>query len=517
MSDGLRAVFRCDASAVLGGGHVARCLTLAQALRDRGWSCAFAVSVETAAAVPRLRRVADVILTLDVAAADEPRRMADGFLGRADLLVVDHYARDVAFETACRRWTRRILVIDDLADRRHDADLLLDQTLGRSPSDYAGLVPQHCRVLGGSEYALVHPAFAARRPAALSRREGCLALRRILLAFGATDPGNATSLALRAIVASGLAAEVDVVLGAGAPHLPAVQAELAAMPHAARLHVDVEAEMVAALMVAADLAIGAGGGMSWERCCLGLPTVMLQTAANQRAVVRTLVERRAAVFAGRAGYVSVLSLARVLRRVALDIGTRGRMARAGAQVCDGRGVGRALEALSLPGSQTKRGVSLRPATIDDAQQMFIWQTHPSTRRHSFNPTPPSWTEHLRWLSARLADPRCLFRVILLGDRPAGTVRLDRRAMTGCPDGYEVSIAVAPDCRGSGIGKAALLLAGRLVPHFPLLARIRPENDASRRLFAACGYRPFAPDVFVRWPDEHGLGSPGQETVIGDRS
>jgi UDP-2,4-diacetamido-2,4,6-trideoxy-beta-L-altropyranose hydrolase len=299
MSDRPRAVFRCDASAALGGGHVSRCLTLAQALRDHGWSCAFAVSAETTAAVPRLRRAADAILTLDVAAADEPRRMADGFGGEADLLVVDHYARDVAFETACRRWTRRILVIDDLADRRHDADLLLDQTLDRSPSDYAALVPPHCRVLAGSEYALLHPAFAANRPAALSRREGCVAPRRILVAFGATDPGNATCLALRAIGASRLALEVDVILGAGAPHLEAVQAELTTMPHPTRLHIDVEAETVAALMTA-DLAIGAGGTTSWERCCLGLPTVVLQTAANQRTIVRALVERRAAVFAGRA-------------------------------------------------------------------------------------------------------------------------------------------------------------------------------------------------------------------------
>lgn len=514
MSDSPRAVFRCDASAALGGGHVARCLTLAQALRDRGWSCGYAVCAETVAVVPRLRRLADAILTLDVAAADEPRRMADGFAGGADLLVVDHYARDVAFETACRRWTRRILVIDDLADRRHDADLLLDQTLGRSPSDYAGLLPGHCRVLAGSAYALLHAAFAAHRPAALSRREGCPALRRILVAFGATDPGNATSLALRAIAASGVPAEVDVVLGAGAPRLRAVEAEVTAMPHPTRLHIDVEAETMAALMAAADIAIGAGGTTSWERCCLGLPTVVLQTAANQRAIVRALVERRAAVFAGRASCVSVQSVARVLRRVALDAGARDRMARAAAHVCDGGGVGRVLEA--LPGSQARPAVSLRPATIEDAEQMFMWQTHPSTRRHSFNPAPPSWTEHLRWLSARLADPRCLFRVILLGDRPAGTVRLDRRTVPGCPRGYEVSIAISPDCRGSGIGKAALTLAPQLVGHVPLLARIKPENEASRRLFAACGYRAFAAGVLVRWPDGHGPGTPRQETVIGDR-
>ena len=142
---------------------------------------------------------------------------------------------------------------------------------------------------------------------------------------------------------------------------------------------------------------------------------------------------------------------------------------------------------------------------------------PRRAAHSFNPAPPSWTEHLRWRRRRLADPRLLSRVVLLADRPAGTVRLDRRAVAGCPDGYEVSIAIAPACRGLGIGKAALFLAGQLVPHLPLVARIKPENEASRRLFAVCGYRPFAAGVFVRWPDGYGPDVPGQETATGNQS
>jgi RimJ/RimL family protein N-acetyltransferase len=105
----------------------------------------------------------------------------------------------------------------------------------------------------------------------------------------------------------------------------------------------------------------------------------------------------------------------------------------------------------------------------------------------------------------------------VGDGAAGTVRLDRCAVAGCPDGYEVSIAVAPDYRRSGIGKAALTLARQLVGRVPLLARIKPENEASRRLFAACGYRAFAAGVFVRWPDGHGPDIPGQETAVGERS
>ncbi len=135
------AVFRCDGSAAIGGGHVRRCLTLAAALAEAGWARAFAVREETLAVIPGLAEAVDQVAVLDGPIEDEPARIAEAFGDAWDLLVVDHYRRDTRFETACRQWAERILVIDDLADRRHDADLLLDQTFGRKRSDYTQLVP----------------------------------------------------------------------------------------------------------------------------------------------------------------------------------------------------------------------------------------------------------------------------------------------------------------------------------------------------------------------------------------
>ena len=229
------AVFRCDASTAVGGGHVRRCLTLADALATTGWDRAFAVGVETLAVMPRLADAVDHLLVLGGPTECEPARMIEAFGPTWDLLVVDHYRRDARFETACRPAAARILVLDDLADRRHDADLLLDQTLGCKPADYAALVPPHCRVLAGPRYALIRPAFAARRRAALARREQARPPARILVALGATDPDNVTGLVLQGICDSGLSLEVDVVLGAGAPHLPAVANLAAAMPQRTRV------------------------------------------------------------------------------------------------------------------------------------------------------------------------------------------------------------------------------------------------------------------------------------------
>ena len=147
------AVFRCDGSTAIGGGHVRRCLTLADALGEAGWARAFAVGAETLAVIPGLAEAVDQVAVLEGPVDDEPAQIAEAFGGTWDLLVVDHYRRDARFEAGCRPWAERILVIDDLADRRHDADFLLDQTLGRKPADYAARVPPRCRVLTGSRYA----------------------------------------------------------------------------------------------------------------------------------------------------------------------------------------------------------------------------------------------------------------------------------------------------------------------------------------------------------------------------
>jgi UDP-2,4-diacetamido-2,4,6-trideoxy-beta-L-altropyranose hydrolase len=340
------AVFRCDGSAAIGGGHVRRCLTLAQALAEAGWARAFAVREETLAVIPSLAEGVDCLAVLDGPIEDEPARIAEAFGDTWDLLVVDHYRRDARFETACRPQAQRILVIDDLADRRHDADLLLDQTFGRKRSDYARLVPPRCRVLAGSRYALVRPTFATRRRAALARREQARPSARILVAVGAMDPDNVTGIVLEGICESGLSAKVDVVLGAAAPHLPTVATLAAAMPQRTLVHVD--CENMAELMAAADIAVGAGGTTSWERCCLGLPSVVIITAENQAVIAQRLAAAGACTLIGRHRDVMPAMVAGPVTVLANDAGRRRAMARAAAAICDGRGAGRVARVLGAP-------------------------------------------------------------------------------------------------------------------------------------------------------------------------
>jgi UDP-2,4-diacetamido-2,4,6-trideoxy-beta-L-altropyranose hydrolase len=339
------AIFRTDASVAIGGGHVMRCLTLARALADEGWHCGFARRRDTLAQMSFPEVAEFDFLALD-AGDDGHDALRRRWPGGADILVVDHYDLDADFERGCRDWAGRILVIDDLANRPHDADILLDQTCGRLTQDYGGLVSVHCRLLLGADYALLRPEFAARRDQALARRRSAPPARRVMVAVGSSDPMNYTAVALDAAVHSGLDVGVDVILGSSAPHLTQVRKLCEELPLAVRVHVDVSAEELSILMDQADIAVGAGGIASWERCCLGLPSLVVLTAENQRLVVANLARAGAIEFLGDAPAVDAGSLAETLRNIAHDGEARCDMGRKAAEVCDGRGAERVIRALA---------------------------------------------------------------------------------------------------------------------------------------------------------------------------
>jgi UDP-2,4-diacetamido-2,4,6-trideoxy-beta-L-altropyranose hydrolase len=257
-----------------------------------------------------------------------------------DLLAVDHYGRGHDFERACRRFARRILVIDDLADRRHDCDILLDQNAA-DESAYRSLTPPHCRRLLGPTFALLRADFARRRPAALARRKSNT-VERLLISCGLTDIQDLTGRALAAIAASALA--VDVVVGPDTPNLGAVRDLAAARAAPTTLHVGTDA--MAELMAAADLAIGAAGSSSWERCCLGLPAILAVAADNQNVVARRLVASGASLILGLAESVTPAGIAAAIAKLSADSAARRRMSAAGAALCDGLGVGRVAAAVA---------------------------------------------------------------------------------------------------------------------------------------------------------------------------
>lgn len=312
--------FRADASREIGTGHVMRCLTLGRVLRDAGHGVRFVTRDLPGHMGARLSSLGLPVDLLpaperDLAPAegdtahaawasvswqqDAVETAAVLKTARPDWLVVDHYAFDSRWQSAVAAQTGRIMVWDDLADRPHVCDLLLDQNLGRSPDSYLGLVPEGARILAGPAYAVLRPDFASLRKAALAARQGRgRGLARILVSMGGVDLPNATGEVLDVLARTpGLGGvRVEVILGSRAPAIAAIRRRAAALPMPVELAVDVDD--MAARMARADLAIGAVGGTTWERCALGLPGLMLTIAANQRPAAQALHNAGAGILLG---------------------------------------------------------------------------------------------------------------------------------------------------------------------------------------------------------------------------
>lgn len=349
--DGLTIAFRADAALHIGSGHVMRCLTLADRLRDLGHQCHFLCrdhAGHMAATVIEHGHGVQVLPTRDGArragwlgvdpAEDAAQSLALLGVLRPDWLVVDHYALDAGWERAVMPAVGRVLVIDDLADRDHAGQVLLDPMLGRGGADHAGRVPAGCALLLGPDHALLSPAFARERAASLGRR-GAPRLRRVMVAMGGYDPADVTGRVLSELIGALPEVEVEVVLGAQAVHLDALRARTSGR---VRLHVGTP--HMAELLRDCDLVIGAGGTSAWERCCLGVPSLMAQLADNQSEVIGSLVRAGAALGLGEVDAGFEERLRHALTRCA-DAAVLAAMSAAAARVTDGRGVERVCDVM----------------------------------------------------------------------------------------------------------------------------------------------------------------------------
>jgi UDP-2,4-diacetamido-2,4,6-trideoxy-beta-L-altropyranose hydrolase len=452
-----------------------RCLALADELESIGWQTVFVTGTQSA------RNVSALAGKTIVAAFEELRaRWTEG----ADVVVVDSYEIDAKVEKDLRPWARNIVAIDDLLDRWHDADVLIDQNL-RTTQNHHHRARDDALVLLGPAYAILRSQFRAYRAAVLARRDGVI--KRVLVSMGLADGRNATSLALAGIRESGCDVEVDVVIGSMCPHLAAIRAEAKTLKRPASIYID--AMNIAELMANADLAIGGGGTSSWERCCLGLPALIIIVADNQRAVADALADTGAVRLLGELQETTTAEVGNAIANLRCDQEAVLAMARQSSIICDGLGAYRVAAALEAEPAHDGGRVALRPVSLQDEKVLLLWQQDPSTRRFFRNPAIPTAENHANWLAQRLADPMQIFEMIVHRGEHAGFIRLDPVTKGPEKGSYEISIVVAPDRRQLGIGERALQMAKRLVPDAALIADVLAGNQASARLFKKSGYLP----------------------------
>ncbi|MGZ5780160.1 MAG: UDP-2,4-diacetamido-2,4,6-trideoxy-beta-L-altropyranose hydrolase [Burkholderiaceae bacterium] len=486
---------RVDASNEIGTGHFMRCLTLANALQEFGVRTRFvsrhmpqylqsllsekghefSLIGNNSSQVPDTDlRHAHWLGTTQLIDSQETRQALSD--QDWDWLVVDHYALDERWESVLRSTAKRILVIDDLADRAHNCDVLLDQNFYiNMDTRYSVRVSHDCKLLLGPRYALLREEFRNLHDQA-SCRSGLV--KRVLVFFGGVDADNCTSEVIDALAQfSNLDLIVDVVIGSQHPFRKEIEAKC--IQHGFFIHV--QTTMMADLMAKADLAIGAGGASTWERCCVGLPALVFAIAENQQQLVND-AGSRGLIYGPemRAGLVTTIEthLTALLDNPSL----LRSISRAGLETVDGRGVQRILRAIGCS------RVEMRKATKADSQNLFNWRNHISIRSVSRRADLINQSDHEKWFDAVQSDPQRHLLIGIFKNETIGVVRFDVHSNEA-----EISIYIIPGRQADGLGSELLIAAENwLTEYRPDIVLLKAEvlggNQASQNLFRINGYQ-----------------------------
>jgi len=360
----MKIVFRVDSSHLIGTGHVMRCLTLAEYCRDRGDDVAFVCRDHPGNISGLVEQQGFNLLRLPYKAESESDSPTDEYASwlsvpweldaaqsqatianstaRVDWLVVDHYALDNRWQNQLRSVADRIMVIDDLANRPHECDLLLDHNFYQNPHQrYLNLVPSDCLSLLGSEYALLRKQFSRTRQT-LRIRTG--RVKNVLVFFGGADYTNETEKTLEAIEALGSTDLTwDVIVGQSNQNRDHLREICARSDH---LSFHTQVENMADMMSKVDLAIGAAGTTSWERACLGLPCLMTVVANNQTEIAANAHRIGMARLLGRSEEVCVEDIVHGLTELLNNPELVRTMSENATATVDGLGVSRVGEAIS---------------------------------------------------------------------------------------------------------------------------------------------------------------------------
>jgi UDP-2,4-diacetamido-2,4,6-trideoxy-beta-L-altropyranose hydrolase len=342
-------VFRVDASFEIGTGHVIRCLTLSARLKNEGFDVTFVcrelpgdlcrVIQESGFGVYRLKgpgRQGPSIQSNIDADMRETRAFMRGLPLMPAWLVVDHYHLDASWEQGLRPAVSKIVVIDDAPVQQHVCDFLIDQNCyDRMRERYRSLVPPGCTMLLGPDFALVRPEFIAARRNGEARKGK---VKRVLVFLGGSDPTNQTLKVLDAIrLLHCEEISLDILIGINNVHRPDIENAASVFPGSA-CHFNVS--NVPELMAAADLYIGSPGIATWERCCVGLPSMIMATHPAQIETAEYLHRKKISLYMGESEAISAEQIAASVSRVLSNPEMLSELSKNSLATVDGRGVER---------------------------------------------------------------------------------------------------------------------------------------------------------------------------------
>ena len=498
----MNIIFRVDASAEIGGGHFFRCLGIADVLKSQGNTCIFMSQSLSKDMEELLNQKEHGLLQLDAKTEKEEIKLCRLLLyrwmqqhGEIHTIIIDHYQRSHQWESAFYPICKRFVVIDDLANRPHMADILLDSSLGRKPIDYEKLLPEHCQVLAGAEFTPLRYEFSKCPPTEKIIQHRQHPKNKVLIAMSATDPENMTETVLSILEdwKHGPKFQFSVVLTSGAKYLANVANKVKKSPLNITLHRDVS--NMRELYFKHDLAIGAAGTSAMERCVCGLPSVAIGIVDNQMFNIQQFMKANA-LLAALDRHELEEKLVPSIEKSASNKQYYQEVVKNGLALCDGKGILRTANAFQaeLPAYR----IWFRAVNAMDVKVMYEWQCHPDTRKYSRNPEPPSFEEHQLWVERNLLSSQN--QLWMLCHQEAGTKEEKLGVIRISPNSErehnEVSIYLNPAMYGQGIATRALTLLLGIYQEQKLEAYIQPDNKASVKSFLKAGFRPTKQDWYI---------------------
>jgi UDP-2,4-diacetamido-2,4,6-trideoxy-beta-L-altropyranose hydrolase len=472
MSDYL--LIRADASARIGTGHVMRCLALAQAWRRSGGSVIFATAEITAALETRLTGEGFQNVRLSVTPGTNEDATKTGEMARsqnASWVVADGYHFGLDYQQVIKAAGLRLLLLDDYGHaKEYVADLVLNQNISADAALYARRAP-YTRLLLGTRYALLREEFLRWR----DWKRGIPAVaRKVLVTLGGSDPDNVTGKVIQALKQFS-EIETKVVVGGSNPHIQSLQSSIIHHPSSIQLVVD--ATNMPELMAWADFAVAAGGTTSWELAFMGVPSLIIVLALNQRAVADGLAAAQVV------RETNLDSLAADLRALLFDFATRKAMSEGARQLVDALGESRVVSYLRAS------KLNLRPVRAEDCRQIWEWANDPKARSVSLAEEEIPWADHAKWFSARVNSPACFFYVAVnSSENPIGQIRFDVNG-----DEAILSVSLAKKARGHGYGSALIVQGSQRCfadSRVNLIrAYVKPTNENSIRAFEKADFVP----------------------------
>lgn len=487
----MNVVFRVDASNQIGSGHVMRCLTLADLFKKSGSNINFITRnhvgnldslIESRGyeiyTLPKIEKIKAQKLTgylkwLGVLQSEDARQSVQKIRNDIiDLLVVDHYALDIEWESILRSQVKSILVIDDLANRKHDCDWLLDQNLFSNRERYDYLVSNKTIKIFGPKYALVNEDFLKYR----KNVSKIQSIKRIFIFFGGSDLFNLTMMTLKSLKHPKFKKlELVVVIGAGNPYASEIKKFVSNIDNAV-LHIQVK--NMAELMSSSDISIGSGGSATWERFAIGLPCLVVTFGRDQELVIKELVKNNYTTWLGNVKQVNQSVISNATLKMIDNPKELYEKQIKSQKLVDGMGAKRVFKIINL----SKNSLNLVPRLAEkaDARLYWNWVNEKEVRKNAFNDSFIEWGEHIKWFNQSLASSSTTLLIFEKKRVPIGQVRFNNKGVK-----YWIDYSISKSFRGLGFAVPMMISAIgylNIIKPALLIAEVKKSNNASIKVF-----------------------------------